>query len=70
MNYEEYYHECWSNVPASIVTDEYYEKNLSLLQAMTYDFYMYNDATGSLPPVMSSFLLQRVFSNMLSFGVR
>jgi len=70
MEYNEYFYDCWNEMPSSIITDEYYDKNQELLDSITYDFYTYNEASGSIPPRMACTLLQRVFSNMLLYGIR
>lgn len=70
MEYEEYFYDCWNYMPESIITDEYYDKNKELFDAITYDFYKYNESSGAISPQMACTLLQRVFSNMLLYGIR
>jgi|LakMenE18May11ns_1017448.scaffolds.fasta_scaffold7316236_1 hypothetical protein len=70
MEFEEYYLEVWNTMPESIVSDEYFRKNEELFDAITYEFYQYNEMSGSFKPYLASVAIQKVFGSMLAYGIR
>lgn len=71
MEFEEYYYDIWNTMPESVVTDEYYDKNQELFEAITYEFYQFNEMSGGrLCPNLASTVIQKVFGSMLAYGIR
>lgn len=71
MEFEEYFFNVWNTFPDSVISDEYYAKNQELLEAITYEFFEYNEnSRGGLCPELASSVLQKMFSNVLNFGIR
>lgn len=71
MEFEEYYYDIWNTMPESIVTDDYYNKNQELFEAITFEFYQYNEMSeGKLSPAIASTVIQKVFGSMLSHGLQ
>lgn len=70
MIFEDYFYEVWNQMPDSVITEEYYNKNEELFEAITYDFFHYNERSGSLPPFVARFVIQQIVNNSLILGIR
>lgn len=70
MIFEDYFYEVWNEMPDSIITEEYYNKNEALFEAITYDFFHYNEQTNGLPSYLARFVIQQIVNNSLILGIR
>ena len=70
MDFTDYFYLVWNDMPETIVTEEYYEKNQELFEAITFDFFQYHSDGGNFPPVLAKFAIERMVSNTLSWGIR
>ncbi len=70
MIFEDYFYEVWNEMPDSIITEEYYNKNEALFEAITYDFFYYNEQTNNLPSHVARFVIQQIVNNSLVLGIR
>jgi hypothetical protein len=70
LEFAEYFKKVWDVVPEAIVSDEHYDNNEELFQAITYDMYKSYDNTGWPEPQKASKLIQIVFLNILKIGYR
>jgi hypothetical protein len=70
MDYADYFHATWNEISESIVTEEYYDKNQELFEAVTFDFFQFHSDGGNFPPVLAKFAIERMISGMLCWGIR
>lgn len=70
MNYEDYFVECWNSISDTVVSDEYYARNETLMNSITEDFYYIHDKSGRFPPEVAKSVIIAIFSNISNIGVR
>ena len=70
MSYEEYYYQVWNWMQESLISDEYYEKNKELFDAITYDLYQEYNISGAPNPYIGNLSIRIVFSNLQNIGIR
>jgi hypothetical protein len=70
LDYAEYFKGVWDYVPEYIVSDEMYDKNEELINAITYDFFRQYQDTGFPSTQTATKMVEVFFSNVLKYGYR
>lgn len=70
MNYEEYYYEVWNWIQPSLISDEYFDKNRELFEAITYDLFQEYSQAGAPNPYIANLMIRITFANLQNIGIR
>lgn len=70
QSYDDFYYDCWENVGFEAVTEEKYNSNTELIQAMTYDLYRLYQLNPSFDYKVAARVLRNFFENLKVHGLR
>lgn len=70
QSYDDFYYDCWENVGREAVTEEKYNSNTALIQAMTYDLYRLYQLNPSFDYRTAARVLRNFFENLKVHGLR
>lgn len=70
MDFQEYFYEVWQNLSFSVVSNEYRQRNLELIESVTYDLYRLHDQNGRLDIDLSRVILTGFFTSLSKIGVK
>lgn len=71
MIYEEYYTRVMSLVPEAIVSDEFFARNRTLIEAIIFDYYRLDEQQyEEFDPETAAENINLFFTNIKNFGLR
>ena len=70
MEYDDYFHECWSFISTDVISKEKFDMNESLFTDLTYEFYRLNQFSNNISPSMAARIISKTFESLKIYGLR